>query len=112
MTGPFSTVPAASRSSPAPIAVSAWAWPFGLVAVEAKIAVVGRGPREDKGRPRERRAGGEAMAIEVDVVLEDDCLRLIRKGGASFGRLDILLNYSGNEPKPPETFALAEWNGC
>jgi NAD(P)-dependent dehydrogenase (short-subunit alcohol dehydrogenase family) len=33
-------------------------------------------------------------------------------GAASFGRFDILLNNAGNEPKPPETFTFAEWNGC
>jgi 2-dehydro-3-deoxy-D-gluconate 5-dehydrogenase len=86
---------------------------LGLAAAGAKIAVVGRSADKNQAAMAKiTEAGGEAMAIEADVMQEDDCRRLVREADACFGRLDILVNNAGtNQRKPPETYTLAEWNG-
>jgi NAD(P)-dependent dehydrogenase (short-subunit alcohol dehydrogenase family) len=37
-------------------------------------------------------AGGEGLAVQVDVSDEDDCMRLLDEARAAFGRVDVLVN--------------------
>ena len=60
---------------------------LGLAAAGAKIAVVGRGADKNQAAMAKiAEAGGEAMAIEADVMQEDDCRRLVPRGRRLLGR--------------------------
>jgi len=55
---------------------------LGLAAAGAKIAVVGRSADKNQAAVAKiTEAACEAMAIEADVVQEDDCRRLVREAG-------------------------------
>jgi NAD(P)-dependent dehydrogenase (short-subunit alcohol dehydrogenase family) len=71
MTGPFDLTGRVAVVTGANIGIGL-GMALRLVAAGAKIA----------------EAGVEAMAIEADVVQEDDCRGLIGEGGTRFGRLD------------------------
>ena len=56
--------------------------------------------------------GCSSIAIEADVSLEQDCIRLIEEAAAHFGRIDVLVNNAGVQKAIPfaET-RLEEWYG-
>ena len=59
-------------------------------------------------------AGGEAVAIEVDVSREDDTLRMTRAAMDAFGRIDILVNnaaiYLSINRRPFYEISAEEWD--
>jgi len=78
----------------------------GLAAAGAKVVVAGRNAQKSAAAAKE--LGG--IAIEVDVLKESECKKLIRETAKQLGRLDILVNNAGiNIRKQPEEYSLDEW---
>ena len=84
----------------------------GLAAAGAKVVVAGRNREKNTAAVAQLlAAGGHAVAVEVDVQQEASCLRMVEQTVATLGRVDILVNNAGmNIRKPPQDYALAEWN--
>jgi NAD(P)-dependent dehydrogenase (short-subunit alcohol dehydrogenase family) len=62
----------------------------------AKVAITGRSEARGAGvveRIRER--GGEAVFLQADVSVADDCRRAVNETVRAFGRLDVLFNNAG-----------------
>ena len=61
-----------------------------------------------------REAGGEAVAVEVDVSREDDTLRMAQAAVDAFGRVDILVNnaaiYLSINRRPFYEISAEEWD--
>ena len=82
MTGPFDLTGRVAVV-PAPIAASACAWPSGSRRLGQRTPSSGEVPRKNQAAVAKiTEAVCEAMAIEPDVVQEDDCRRLVREAGA------------------------------
>jgi 2-deoxy-D-gluconate 3-dehydrogenase len=78
----------------------------GLAAAGARVVVAGRNAQKNAAAAKE--LGG--VAIEVDVLKESECKKLIRETAKQLGRLDILVNNAGiNIRKQPEEYSLDEW---
>ena len=84
----------------------------GLAAAGATVVIAGRNSEKNATAVSQLlAAGGQAMAVAVDVQLEASCHGLIQKTVAAHGRVDILVNNAGmNIRKPPQDYTLAEWN--
>jgi 2-deoxy-D-gluconate 3-dehydrogenase len=83
----------------------------GLAAAGAAVVVAGRDQDKSRAAVGELEgAGGQALAVAVDVTSQDSCQALVQETRAHFGRLDILVNNAGtNIRKQPEEYALEEW---
>ena len=78
----------------------------GLAAAGARVVVAGRNAQKSAAAARE--LGG--VALEVDVLRESDCKRLIKETSRQLGRVDILVNNAGiNIRKQPQEYSLDEW---
>ena len=78
----------------------------GLAAAGAKVMVAGRNAKKNAAAAKE--LGG--FAIEVDLIKESDCKKLIKETARQLGRLDILVNNAGiNIRKQPQEYTLDEW---
>jgi 2-deoxy-D-gluconate 3-dehydrogenase len=84
----------------------------GLAAAGAQVVVAGRNREKNAAAVAQLLAAGrQAIAVEVDVQQEASCLRMVEQTVATLGRVDILVNNAGmNIRKPPQDYALAEWN--
>ena len=84
----------------------------GLAAAGATVVIAGRNSEKNAAAVAQLlAAGGRAIAMEVDVQQEASCHSLVQKTVAAHGRIDILVNNAGmNIRKPPQDYALAEWN--
>ncbi len=84
----------------------------GLAAAGATVVIAGRNSEKNAAAVSQLlAAGGRAIAIEVDVQQEASCHSLVQKTVTALGRVDILVNNAGmNIRKPPQDYALAEWN--
>ncbi len=84
----------------------------GLTAAGATVVIAGRNIEKNAAAVAQLlAAGGRAIAIQVDVQQEASCHSLVEKTVAALGRVDILVNNAGmNIRKPPQDYALAEWN--
>ena len=84
----------------------------GLAAAGATVVIAGRNIEKNTAAVTQLlTAGGRAIAIQVDVQQEASCHSLVQKTMTALGRLDILVNNAGmNIRKPPQDYALAEWN--
>jgi 2-dehydro-3-deoxy-D-gluconate 5-dehydrogenase len=79
----------------------------GLASAGARVVVAGRNAQKSAAAAKE--LGG--VAIDVDLVKESDCKKLIRETARQLGRLDILVNNAGiNIRKQPEEYTLEEWH--
>lgn len=55
-------------------------------------------------------AGGEAMAVAVDISTEADCVRLIETARAAYGPIDILINNAAaNAYIPTKDYPTSRW---
>lgn len=55
-------------------------------------------------------AGGEAIAVQADVAVEEDVKRLVQSAVKEFGTLDIMINNAGFEkPIPTHKMSVDEW---
>ena len=79
----------------------------GLAAAGAKVVVAGRNAQKSAAAAKE--LGG--IAIDVDLLKESDCKKLIHETAKQLGRLDILVNNAGiNIRKQPQEYTLDEWH--
>src|SRR5258706_13008409 len=75
----------------------------GLAAAGAKVLVAGRNAQKNAAAAKE--LGG--IALQVDLLKESDCKRLIHETAKQAGRLDILVNNAGiNIRKQPQEYTL------
>ncbi|HEU4920736.1 MAG TPA: SDR family oxidoreductase [Candidatus Limnocylindrales bacterium] len=87
----------------------------GLAGAGARIVIAGRTSETcDAAAERVRKAGGEALAVAVDVTNEDDCDRLVGETLDRFGRLDIVVNAvgggAGKVLHPAERYPREAWD--
>ena len=83
---------------------------IGLRDAGAKIAIAGRNAA--KATDALAALGGDAIFIAADVTKKADCLAMVARAVAVFGRLDILVNNAGTTVrKPPQDLTEAEWHG-
>ena len=77
-----------------------------------KVAFCGR--RADLGQEVEREiksAGGEALYVKADVLVEDEVQAFIERAASTYGRLDIAFNNAGiTIEKPLHEYSAAEWD--
>ena len=79
----------------------------GLAAAGAKVVVAGRNAQKSAAAAKE--LGG--IAVDVDLLKESDCKKLIHETAKQLGRLDILVNNAGiNIRKQPQEYTLDEWH--
>ena len=79
----------------------------GLAAAGAKVVVAGRNAQKSAAAAKE--LGG--IAVDVDLLKESDCKKLIHETARQLGRLDILVNNAGiNIRKQPQEYSLAEYH--
>lgn len=58
-----------------------------------------------------KRCGGDAIAIQGDVTIEEDVKHLVQEAVSHFGSLDIMINNAGVENEvPSEDLSLKDWN--
>jgi NAD(P)-dependent dehydrogenase (short-subunit alcohol dehydrogenase family) len=77
-----------------------------------KVAFCGR--RMDLGQEVEREirsAGGEALYVKADVLVEDEVQAFIDRAASTYGRLDVAFNNAGiTIEKPLHEYSAAEWD--
>jgi len=55
--------------------------------------------------------GCDSIAIQADVSLENDCIRLIESTISQYGRIDVLVNNAGIQKDVPfEQTSIEEWH--
>lgn len=83
----------------------------GLAAAGAKVAIAGRDAAKNRAALEEiSAAGGEAIALDADVADEASVKGMVERAQDAFGALHILVANAGiNIRKPPEDYALDEW---
>lgn len=84
----------------------------GMASIGASIVVAGRNAAKAEVAVASLRAmGGRAEFVAVDVTKQDQCVAMVAKTIALFGRVDILVNNAGMSiRKRPEDLSEAEWH--
>jgi 2-dehydro-3-deoxy-D-gluconate 5-dehydrogenase len=82
---------------------------IGLRDAGARIAIVGR--NATKAASALTALGANAIFIAADVTVKADCVAMVERTVAAFGRLDILVNNAGTTVrKQPQDLSEAEWH--
>jgi len=84
----------------------------GMARAGAAVAINYRGKAEEaEAIVRDIEAsGGQAIAVQADVSIEDDVARMFGEIDRTFGRLDILVNNAGVQNDAPfDEMTLAQW---
>jgi 2-deoxy-D-gluconate 3-dehydrogenase len=84
----------------------------GLAAAGATVVIAGRNHHKNsEAVAAVKSQGGQAHAVAVDVMQQASCEQMVQSTLQAHGRVDILVNNAGmNIRKPPQSYALAEWN--
>ena len=84
----------------------------GLAAAGATVVIAGRNHHKNsEAVAAVQSQGGQAHAVAVDVMQQASCEQMVQSTLQAYGRVDILVNNAGmNIRKPPQSYALAEWN--
>ena len=88
---------------------------FGFIREGAKVVVAARNIEKSEAVVKELiAAGGDAMALKVDVSSEEDTKMMAEKTVEKYGKIDILLNnaaiYGGLSMQPWDTITPEEWD--
>ncbi len=88
---------------------------FGFIKEGAKVVVAARNVEKSEAVVKELiDAGGDAIALKVDVSKEEDTKMMAAKTVEKYGKIDILLNnaaiYSGLSMQPWDTITPEEWD--
>jgi len=88
---------------------------FGFIKEGAKVVIAARNIEKSEGVVKELiAAGGDAIALKVDVSSEEDTKMMAEKTVEKYGKIDILLNnaaiYSGLSMQPWDTVTVEEWD--
>ena len=77
----------------------------------AAVAIAGRNAvKSNEAAAELAKLGVKTSVIEVDVLSEASCRKMVETCVQQMGRVDILVNNAGiNIRKRPETYSLAEW---
>jgi 2-deoxy-D-gluconate 3-dehydrogenase len=83
----------------------------GLAGAGASVVIAARNQKKSEAAAAElANIGVRAAFIPVDVADPDSCRAMVAETVGRFGRLDILVNNAGMSiRKPPEEYAVAEW---
>jgi 2-deoxy-D-gluconate 3-dehydrogenase len=82
---------------------------IGLRDAGARIAIAGR--NRAKATAALEALGPDAVFLEADVTKKAECVDMVARAIAHFGRLDILVNNAGTTVrKPPQDLTEADWN--
>jgi len=83
----------------------------GIARAGGQVAVVGRNTAKTTAAVAELEAlGVKCLAIEADVIRDEECRSLVEQAAAHFGRVDILVNNAGTAlRKPPHEYTMQEW---
>jgi len=84
----------------------------GLAVAGATVVIAGRNHHKNsEAVAAVKSQGGQAHAVAVDVMQQASCEQMVQITLQAYGRVDILVNNAGmNIRKPPQSYALAEWN--
>jgi 2-deoxy-D-gluconate 3-dehydrogenase len=84
----------------------------GLAVAGATVVIAGRNHHKNsEAVAAVQSQGGQAHAVAVDVMQQASCEQMVQSTLQAHGRVDILVNNAGmNIRKPPQSYALAEWN--
>jgi 2-deoxy-D-gluconate 3-dehydrogenase len=84
----------------------------GLAAAGATVVIAGRNHHKNsEAVAAVQSQGGQAHAVDVDVMQQASCEQMVQSTLQAHGRVDILVNNAGmNIRKQPQSYALAEWN--
>ena len=84
----------------------------GLAAAGATVVIAGRNHHKNsEAVAAVQSQGGQAHAVAVDVMQQASCEHMVQSTLQAHGRVDILVNNAGmNIRKPPQSYALTEWN--
>ena len=84
----------------------------GLAVAGATVVIAGRNHHKNSEAVAALQSqGGQAHAVAVDVMQQASCEQMVQSTLQAHGRVDILVNNAGmNIRKPPQSYALAEWN--
>jgi len=88
---------------------------FGFIKEGAKVVVAARNIEKSEALVKELiAAGGDAIALKVDVSSQEDTEMMAAKTVEKYGKIDILLNnaaiYSGLSMQPWDTITPEEWD--
>ena len=80
----------------------------GIARAGGQVAVVGRNTVKNTAAVAELEAlGAKCLAIEADLIRDEDCRALVEQTAAHFGRLDILINNAGTAlRKQPQDYTM------
>ncbi len=83
----------------------------GLAEVGASVVIAGRNADKNaEAVSKISASGGQAIAVDVDVVQASSCQAMVEATRSQYGGVDILINNAGiNNRKQPEDYTLAEW---
>lgn len=82
---------------------------------QAKVVLNYRSSHHDEDlleiRNTIEKSGGEVIAVQGDMSIEEDVINLVNKAVSTFGTIDIFINNAGYEkPIPSHEMSVQEWN--
>lgn len=84
---------------------------FGQEGAKVVVNYYNNGEKADEVVQEIKNSGSDAVAIQGNVMVEDDVKKLVQTAIDSFGKLDIMINNAGVEnPVPSHELPLKDWD--